>query len=83
MEEQSRDTEHISAEGAREVSERAREVFFVPRTQAKSCGTAETGSQRQERATPHHLPERETYPLNAYRVMPGRAGAAEGRSIRP
>lgn len=42
MEEQTRATEHISTKGAREA-------FSVPRTQAKSCGIGETGSQRQER----------------------------------
>lgn len=55
MEEQTRVTEHVSAEGARET-------FSMPRTRAKSCGIGETGPQRQGRATPHHFPARETHP---------------------
>lgn len=42
MEEQTRVTEHISAEGAREA-------FPMRRRQAKPYGIAETGSQRQGR----------------------------------
>lgn len=79
MEEQTRVTEHISAEGAREA-------FSEPRTQAKSCGIGETGSQRQGRdevdGPPHitSLQGRLTLiPLSAHGEMPGRAGAAQGK----